>query len=221
MLTLTEFPKNRLVIIDVDTTGLDRKINELIAIHAFEIINNKLSGIFFHIFLNKRENKTEYMNYLSDYEYTIENKKKLSFFCKFIENERIVSHNIKFDIGFINLELEKVGFNIIKEQDCVCTLRIFRNILRRSKLENVADLYEININHDDYHKGIVDATVLARIVCKMNENDDNYYNIEKYATKFKIIENKIQNIEMDNNIDDGNENNLDCIKNSINILKYN
>ena len=80
MSTLLYFPQKRLVVIDVDTTGVGEK-DKLIAVHGVEVVSNKLTGVFFHIFMNKRNNnKKEYMDYFSDYEYDVDKNKKKIFF---------------------------------------------------------------------------------------------------------------------------------------------
>ena len=55
-------------------------------------------------------------------------------------------------------------------------MHILKN-LRSHTLKDCAKFFGINGIYD-YHKGIVDATILAIIVCKMAENDDINYNIE-------------------------------------------
>jgi DNA polymerase III epsilon subunit-like protein len=146
------------------------------------------------------------MDYFSNNEYDVDKNKKKIFFFEFIKGATIVSHNINFDIDFKNKEF---GCNINK-RDCLCTMQISKNIFEYYNLESLAYFYQISVDKKHYHNGIVDATVLARIVCKMNENCDVYYNIKKYfdhylrmnqtqiCEKKKIIQNK--NIKADNNI---------------------
>lgn len=221
MSTLLKFPKGRLVAIDVDTTGVDKKKAKLVAVHAVEIIDNKLTGLFFHMFINKRENnKKEYMNYFSDYDYNVKKENKKQYFLNFIKNSTIVSHNINFDVDFINNEF---GINLNKD-DCVCTLRILRYILKYPNIESATYFYGIKIKNKDFHNGIVDATALARMVCKMNENEDYYYNIEKFYSNLPIQNKQIINENMkkttknkyDNII---NDENIDTVKNKIKSLK--
>ena len=78
MSTLLYFPQKRLVVIDVDTTGVG-ETDKLIAVHGVEVVSNELTGVFFHVFMNKRSRK-EYMNYFSDYEYDVDKIKKKNFF---------------------------------------------------------------------------------------------------------------------------------------------
>jgi len=101
-----------------------------------------------------------------------------------LRKERIVSHNISFDIGFINEELKKNSLNEIKIDECVCTMTILKIFLVHYNLNNSALLYRIQIKKVDYHKGIIDAVILGRIVCKMTKNNEINYNFFEYYKKF-------------------------------------
>ena len=112
---------------------------------------------------------------------------------RFADGSIIVSHNIAYDIKYINIELEKMNLNIINTQKCICTMTLIKklNILKNYKLKDCAKFYDIN-GIRDYHKGIVDVIVLAFIVCKMAEKNDKNYNIHKYKHKvtYKINKNR-------------------------------
>ena len=180
---LLKFPNGRLIVIDVDTTGKSPYSDSLIAIHAVEIKDSKFTGNFFHTFINRRSYNQDYMYYLAEYNYCLNVKKKLKLFLDFAKGATIVSHNIRFDIGFINEELKKNSLNETKIDECVCTMSILKNFLVRYNLNNSALLYGIQIKKDDYHKGIIDAVVLGRIVCKMTKNNDINYNFFEYYKK--------------------------------------
>ena len=51
-------------------------------------------------------------------------------------------------------------------------MQISKNIFEYYNLESLAHFYQISVDKKDYHNGIVDATVLARIICKMNKDSD-------------------------------------------------
>lgn len=114
-------------------------------------------------------------------------KKKLENFLEFVGDSVIVTHNVNYDIDHINKELKKYNLNTINKANCICTMTILK-ILQNYSLKGCADFYNIN-GIRDYHKGIVDATVLAILVCKMAENNDKDYNLYKYRQK-NVVPNK-------------------------------
>ena len=179
------FSKGRFVAIDTDTTSFYNKKSKLIAIHAVEIIDGKLTGIYFHTFINKRDYNYDFMYYFAEYNYCLQKYEKLQKFKKFISNSILVGHNIRYDIKYINKELQKYNFPKIREKNCFCTMRIFNN-LQSYTLQNCAKFFNINGIYD-YHKGIVDATILAVIVCKIAENNNmNYYIEDNEIIDFQI-----------------------------------
>lgn len=181
--------KEDLVVIDTDTTGLDPKKDCLVAIHAVEIKEGKFTGLFFHSFINKRAYNYDYMYYLASYNYSIDINKKMKTFLNFIKKKKIVSHNIEFDVRFINKILSNLNTNINTE-NCFCTMKALKEVLTNYKLKDCADFYKVNIKENDFHKGIIDVVALGRIVCKMLENDDNLFNVNKYI-KNNENENKL------------------------------
>ena len=81
--------------------------------------------------------------------------------------------------------MQKYNFPKIREKNCFCTMRIFNN-LQSYTLQNCAKFFNI-IGIYDYHKGIVDATILAVIVCKIAENNNmNYYIEDNEIIDFQI-----------------------------------
>jgi len=171
-----KFSNGRFVVLDTDTTSFKKKNCRLIAIHAVEVKDGKLTGIFFHAFINKRDYNYDYMYFLAEYNYCLEINEKLQTFLKFIKNSVIVGHNVRYDIRHINKELDKYDFPKISWDDCFCTMSVFNN-LQNYSLQSCAKFFNINRIYD-YHKGIVDATVLAIIVCKMAIDNNTNYNIE-------------------------------------------
>ena len=187
---LEKFPENykncRFILLDTETTGLNLSIDRLISINAVEMINCELTGIQFNAYLNKRftDNNQPIMYYLSEYNYSRNNniKKSLETFLDFVSDSIVITHNASFDMKFINFELKKWGLREIPLNQCICTLKILRNLKKigrldknfKLRLEDLCGYYDININPKDLHQGIIDVIVYGRVVAKMLE--DGIYN---------------------------------------------
>ena len=179
------------MIIDTDTSSFVDPNPQLIAIHAVEIKDGKLTRIIFHTFINRKEHNYDYMYFFAEYSYFIGKKENLIKFIEFVGNSTIVAHNITQDIGYINKELKKCNLKRINTEKYICTMSIIKklNVLKNYTLKNCAKFYEIyNVHH--YHKGIVEATVLAIVVCKMAEKNDQKYNIHNYIKDNNILNKK-------------------------------
>ena len=196
---LEKFPDNykncRFILLDTETTGLKLEIDKLISINAVEMLNGELTGIQFNAYLNRRfnENYVPLMYYLSDYNYSRKDnvKKSLETFLDFVSDSIIITHNALFDMKFINAELKKYGLRQIPLGQCICTLRMLRNLKKIGKLDknfrlrlcDLCEYYDIYVNPEDLHQGIVDTIVFGRVVAKMIEdgiyNDYNNYDYEE------------------------------------------
>ena len=70
-----KFYKGRFVVIDTDTTSFKKNICKLVEIHGIEVIDGKLTGIYFHTFINKRAYNYDYMYYLAENNYCLKKSK--------------------------------------------------------------------------------------------------------------------------------------------------
>ena len=196
---LEKFPDNykncRFILLDTETTGLKLETDRLISINAVEMINGELTGIQFNAYLNKRFNERSrpLMYYLADYNYSRKDnvKKSLETFLEFVSDSIVITHNALFDMKFINAELKRYGLRQIPLGQCLCTLRILRNLKKIGKLDknfrlrlcDLCNYYDIDVFPEDLHQGIVDTIVFGRCVAKMLEdgicNDYNNYDYDE------------------------------------------
>lgn len=83
-----------------------------------------------------------------------------------IEGKVFVAHNARFDLTFLNYELERLGLPQY-QGDVLCTLNMARRLLRlpRRGLDSLAEYFGIEITHR--HRAMYDAEATARILGKM------------------------------------------------------
>ena len=218
---LEKFPENyktcRFILLDTETTGLKLEKDRLISINAVEMINGELTGIQFNAYLNRRfnEHSLPLMYYLSDYNYSRKDnvRKSLETFLDFVSDSIVITHNALFDMKFINAELKKYGLRQIPLGQCLCTLRILRNLKKVGKIDKnfrlrLCDLckyYGIYVDPKDLHQGIVDTIVFGRCVAKMIEdgiyNDYNNYDYEETNSFFNYSQDDL-NCNFDDSSDE-------------------
>jgi DNA polymerase III subunit epsilon len=166
----------REIVLDTETTGLDAKRGDrLIEIGCVEIINRRATGVEFHRFINPGGKDVH-----PDAErvHGISNKfliDKPSFgqvatdFLAFIGDDTLVIHNANFDIGFINMELEKIKQPLLLMDRVVDTL-----LLARRKhpggpntLDALCKRYGIDNTQRTKHGAIVDSLLLADVYLEL------------------------------------------------------
>ena len=76
-------------------TKLEIFDNELVTIHALEIINNIITGIDFHAYLKKDLHKYNDMYYLAQYQYFGGNY--LQNFINFVGDSKLIAYNEEFE----------------------------------------------------------------------------------------------------------------------------
>ncbi|MGA0128648.1 MAG: exonuclease domain-containing protein, partial [Burkholderiales bacterium] len=105
----------RQIVLDTETTGLEAtKGHRIIEIAAIEVVNRKITDNYFHVYINPQRQVDEgalAVHGLSD-EFLADKPKFQEIyqsFIDFIKEGELVIHNAPFDVGFLNMELEKTG----------------------------------------------------------------------------------------------------------------
>ncbi|WDI78370.1 DNA polymerase III subunit epsilon [Candidatus Purcelliella pentastirinorum] len=192
----------RKIILDTETTGINQigkhySGHKIIEIGAVEMINRTLTNNNFHVYLNPNRSISEesfnihgISNEFLKYKPTF--KEILDKFIKYIYGSKIIIHNAKFDIEFINYELF-----LLKRKDkisdyckIVDSLIIARKIFpgKNNSLNSLCNYYGINIKKRKKHGALKDAKILANVYLYLTSNQKKLFKNEK--TKKKIIFNK-------------------------------
>ena len=106
----------RQVFLDTETTGLDpNQGHRIIEIAAVEINNRQLSENQFHVYTNPEREIDAAAQEVHGI--TLEFLKDKSLFkdiaeefLNFVQGSELIIHNAPFDIGFLNMELGRIGF---------------------------------------------------------------------------------------------------------------
>jgi DNA polymerase-3 subunit epsilon len=179
LLTILPEKSGRYVVLDTETTGFEVKVDSLIAISAVELVDGKITGLQFNGFLRKRdkkgENKKKAKNILyfcEDYSSEIFNNEKhiMQNFLRFVGDSIILAHNAPFDFKFIDSELEKWSLPPLPLDRYRCTLLIARSVLKfntKYSVESLTNHFGFECCKSDFHHGLFDAFMLARIICKL------------------------------------------------------
>jgi DNA polymerase-3 subunit epsilon len=166
----------REVVLDTETTGLDaRRGDRLIEIGCLELINRIPTGREFHTYLNPEDREVhpdaEAVHGIS----TAFLKDKPTFaaiadeFLAFIGDAMLVIHNASFDLGFLNMELERLGREAIASDRVVDTLALARrkHPAGPNSLDALCKRYGIDNSKRVKHGALMDSTLLAEVYIEL------------------------------------------------------
>lgn len=166
----------REIVLDTETTGLDaKKGDRLIEIGCIELVNRAPTGVEFHAFLNPEGRdvhpdaerihgiKTAFLRDKSVF-ISVADK-----FLDFIGSTTLVIHNANFDIGFINMELERIGKVPLSMDRVLDTLTLARrkHPAGPNTLDALCKRYGIDNTKRTKHGAIVDSLLLAQVYVEL------------------------------------------------------
>ena len=173
----------RQVVLDTETTGLDwRNGDRVIEIGCVELLNRRLSGRHYHVFINpEREVNEEAVAVHGITTEFLADKPRFSDiaaeFEAFVSGAELVIHNASFDVGFLDFELSRIDRPTL---DKVCggvidTLRLAKeqNPGKKASLDALCDRYQIANSHRTLHGALLDAEILAEVYLTMTRGQES------------------------------------------------
>lgn len=159
------FPNN-FIVFDLETTGLNPENNQIIEIGAIKYING-MEQERFHTYVNPEfhipEEATK-INGISDK--TVKDApnihKAIEMFLDFINDSYLIAHNARFDMSFIQTQLNQLSLNLI-DNKVIDTLSLSRqelNDLPNYKLITIKKYLNIEVGS---HNALDDCYVTAQL----------------------------------------------------------
>ena len=173
----------RSIVLDTETTGLNAGLGDrIIEIGCVEILNRRITERIWHHYFNP-ERKSEAgalaVHGISDD--FLDDKPKFgdlaADFLDFIRGAALVIHNADFDVEFLDVELQKAGFDPLKKQDVtiVDTLKEAKELHpgKKNSLDALCERYQIDNSHRTLHGARRDAELLAEVYLAMTRGQDS------------------------------------------------
>ena len=178
----------REVVLDTETTGLNfNNGDRIVEVGAIELINHIPTGNTFHSYLNpvldgEMPDESFKVHGLSvDF---LSNKPLFSEVVEglltFVGNAKLIIHNAKFDIGFINFEIqmlansnrevyERLPYNEIHKENVIDTLEIAKNLYpgKSVSLDSLCIKFGINNKRKGKHGALIDSEVLSEVYLEL------------------------------------------------------
>jgi len=168
----------RQIILDTETTGLEpSRGHRIIEIGCVEMINRRLTGNHFHVYINPRREVDDGAievhgitnEFLADKPFF---EDIVASFLEFVKGSELIIHNAPFDIGFLNNELKLSG-EASRKMDDYCsvldTLVLARQMHpgQKNNLDALCKRYFIDNSQRDLHGALLDSEILAEVYLAM------------------------------------------------------
>ncbi|MGQ5523371.1 DNA polymerase III subunit epsilon [Chitinimonas sp. PSY-7] len=175
----------RQIILDTETTGLRVEDgNRILEVAAVEMVSRKLSAPdrHMHRFINPERDSEE--GALKVHGLTTEflaDKPKFADivdeFLNFVCGAELIIHNAPFDVGFLNMELERLGRGKITDyvSGIIDTLKDAKEMFpgKRNSLDALCDRFDVDRSARTLHGALIDCELLAEVYLSMTRGQDS------------------------------------------------
>lgn len=189
----------RQLVLDTETTGLNPKTGDrIIEIGCVEIINRKLTGNNFHVYINpERDSDPRALEvhgltteFLSDKPKFAEIAASLS---EYVQGAELIIHNAPFDMGFLDSEYALLKLSSFTSQvtNVIDTLVRAKAMYpgKRNSLDVLCDRFEISNAHRQLHGALLDAELLADVYLAMSRGQHSFVmDVEAYSLQVNRID---------------------------------
>ncbi len=176
----------RQIILDTETTGLAvADGHRMIEIACVEMIDRKLTGKYFHSFLNpEREIEAAAFAVHGISNQFLQDKPLFSHIAQelidYISSSELIIHNAAFDVSFINheLKLAKQGWKAVTHYCSILDTLVMARQLhvgQRNSLDALCKRYGIDNSKRDLHGALLDANLLARVYLAMTGGQGSFF----------------------------------------------
>ncbi len=197
----------REIVLDTETTGLDPNLgHRIVEIGCLELKNHIVTGEKFHVYVNPRRDMPEVAfgihglstDFLKEHPPFEDHAEK---FLRFIGKDRLIIHNARFDMKFLNAELEWCKRDPIPFKQAFDTLELAREKFPGSpaSLDALCKRYKIDNSNRTLHGALLDSELLAEVYLELIGgaqpdfiNEDASKKEEKKAELIDVIERQIR-----------------------------
>ena len=164
----------RQIVLDTETTGLrPSEGHRVIEIAAIEIVDYLPTGNTYQQYINPQRDVPESSFKVHGLSYEFLKDKPLfenviNKFLEFVGNDPIIAHNVDFDIGFLNYELNTCGMESLKNEK-IDTVAIAREKFpgQSVSLDALCKRFAIDNTQREKHSATVDTELLARVYIEL------------------------------------------------------
>lgn len=172
----------RQVALDTETTGMNLSDgNRLISVGCVEIIGRTITKKKFYALVNPEREVEEGAAEVHGFTWEKLKNKPLfgdivHDFLAFIKGSELLIHNAPFDVGYLDMELERLGLGKLRDhcEGIVDTLPLAKAIRpgQRVSLDALCSAYGVDNTDRKLHGALIDAQLLAQVYLCMTRGQE-------------------------------------------------
>jgi DNA polymerase-3 subunit epsilon len=161
----------REIVLDVEATGLScERGDRIVEIACVELMNHIQTGNIYQTYVNPHREMSrgaiEISGITDDF---LKDKPLFSEivgeFLKFTNNSKLIIHNAKFDIGFLNCELKRLNKPLFRMEETIDTLDMARRKFpgAPANLDALCKRFCVDNSKREKHGALIDCYLLADV----------------------------------------------------------
>ena len=172
----------RKIVLDTETTGLNASLGDrIIELGCIELMNRRVGEKGFHKYVNPEREVEEgalrvhgiTREFLADKPRFAEIAAE---FLDYVSGAELIIHNAEFDVGFLDMELERAGHRKLSTYvaGIIDSLAMARELHpgKRNSLDALCERYGIDNAHRTLHGAQLDARLLADVYLAMTRGQE-------------------------------------------------
>ena len=181
----------REIVLDTETTGLDPKNgHRVVEIGCVELLNHVATGETYHCYINPQRpmpTEAERIHGLSDA--FLADKPVFAAvaegFLEFIASAPLIIHNAAFDLGFLNMELEKIARPVIAPDRAIDTVKLARRKFpgAPANLDALCRRFGVDLSVRTKHGALLDSELLAEVYLELVGGRQPGLTLDQSATR--------------------------------------
>lgn len=173
----------RQIFLDTETTGLyPDQGHRIIEIAAVEIFNRRPTQRHFHVYINPEREIDAGAQEVHGISLEFLQDKPLfeqvaSEFLEFVRGAELIIHNAPFDVGFLNMELSRLGMEKLETvvSGIIDTLKMAKESRpgQRNNLDALCRHFGIDNSKRTLHGALLDAELLGEVYIAMTRGQES------------------------------------------------
>lgn len=160
------------VLFDTETTGLNTFHDDIIEVAGMiwqKGVEPKIFQELINVNINKITEGAWRIHKIpqEDIEMARSTQMVLTDFMKFCGGRPLLAHNIRFDFDILNSNLVRNGLKPYPNDQVACSLAYAKEQILPGRLSDLANHYQVQIEHDNLHRALYDVRILIEIMNTM------------------------------------------------------